>query len=147
MQIPSRFTIGVHTLMVIALESHTHKVTSDHIADSVGSNPVIIRKTLGQLKAAGLVEVARGRGGAFLAKTPETITLLDVYQATDSQGEGGQLFGFHKDINPNCPIGYSMHSILDDKLQAAQSALENQLKQTTLEQLMIQSNNISGVLY
>lgn len=139
MQIPSRFTIGVHTLMVIALEGQIAKVTSDYIADSVGSNPVIIRKTLGQLRNAGMVEVARGKGGALLAKSAETISLLDIYLATDCQGENGLLFGFHKDINPNCPIGKSMHSLLDDKLLEAQQALENQLASTSLADLMTQS--------
>lgn len=139
MQIPSRFTIGVHTLMVIALGSPKAKVTGDFIADSVGSNPVIIRKTLSQLREAGLIEVARGKGGATLAKHPDEISLLDVYLATDSQGENGLLFGFHKDINPSCPIGQSMHSLLDDKLLHAQKALENDLSTTSLADLISQS--------
>lgn len=145
MQIPSRYTIGVHTLMIIALKSSSERVTSDFIANSVGANPVIIRKTLGQLKTAGLIEVIRGKGGASLLKDPEKISLLDIYLATDSQGENGQLFGFHKDINPNCDIGSSMHQILDNKLLEAQRALENQLSQTSLAELMANSKELTSL--
>ena len=49
MQIPSRFTIATHMLIIIALEGKESKVTSDFLAASVGVNPVIIRKTLSQL--------------------------------------------------------------------------------------------------
>ena len=52
MQIPSRFTIATHMLIIIALKGKESKVTSDFLAASVGVNPVIIRKTLSQLKKA-----------------------------------------------------------------------------------------------
>lgn len=50
MQISSRFTIATHMLIIIALKGKESKVTSDFLASSVGVNPVIIRKTLSQLK-------------------------------------------------------------------------------------------------
>ena len=46
MQIPSRFTIATHMLIIIALKGKESKVTSDFLAASVGVNPVIIRKSL-----------------------------------------------------------------------------------------------------
>ena len=49
MQISSRFTMAVHTLLCIDYFGKTEKVTSDFIAASVGTNPVIIRKLLIQL--------------------------------------------------------------------------------------------------
>ena len=68
------------------------KLTSDFMAGSVGVNPVIIRKTLSQLKKADLISVQRGTGGASLLKDPEEINLLQVYRAVDSIGPSGQLF-------------------------------------------------------
>ena len=47
-------------LIIIALKGKESKVTSDFLASSVGVNPVIIRKTLSQLKKADLISVARG---------------------------------------------------------------------------------------
>ena len=106
MQIPSRFTIAVHILTLIAQnKGNETKLTSDLMAGSVGVNPVIIRKTLSQLKKADLISVQRGSGGATLAKAPEEINLLQVFRAVDSIGPSGKLFSFHDNPNPNCPIG------------------------------------------
>ena len=105
MQISSRFTIATHMLVIIALKGKESKVTSDFLASSVGVNPVIIRKTLSQLKKAELISVARGTGGAEIIKNLEDISLLDIYQAVECLGKTGQLFSFHDNPNPDCPVG------------------------------------------
>ncbi|HEL1770374.1 Rrf2 family transcriptional regulator [Streptococcus suis] len=136
MQISSRFTIASHILVLLALEGEKEKQTSTSIAGSVGVNPVIIRNILSQLKEAGLVQVARGVGGARLAQTPDKITLLHVYQAVELFGEKGKLFGFHEQPNPACQVGRSIHPLLDSRLENAQSALENELAKTRLADLL-----------
>ena len=133
MQISSRFTIGVHTLLCIAY-FEDEKATSNFIAASVSVNPVVIRRTLGQLKAAGLVTVEAGVGGASLAKSPRDITLLDVFDAVESAPE--DLFSFHENPNPACPVGRSIHPLLDVKLASAQEALRADLRKTTLADLL-----------
>ena len=80
MQISSRFTMAIHMFACIDTFSN-QKMTSDFMAESIGTNPVIIRKILQQLKAAGLVEVARGTGGVKVTKPLDQITFLDVYRA------------------------------------------------------------------
>ena len=64
MQISSRFTLAIHIFACIYTSKDKYKVTSDFLSKSTNVNPVIIRKILGQLKNAGLVEVTRGSGGA-----------------------------------------------------------------------------------
>ena len=137
MQISSRFTIGTHVMIMIALQGDKTKVTSDFLAESVGVNPVIIRKTLSQLKKAGLIHVARGTGGAALAKADDEISLLDIYRAVECLGATGQLFGFHDHPNPDCPIGHNIHDILDGKLAAIQIAMEKEMAQTSLKEVVI----------
>lgn len=136
MQVPSRFTIAIHMLVIIALEGKENKVTSDFLASSVGVNPVIIRKTLSQLKKAELISVARGTGGAEIIKNLEDISLLDIYQAVECLGKTGQLFSFHDNPNPNCPVGANIHVVLDQKLDKIQMAMEQELGQTSLAQLV-----------
>jgi DNA-binding IscR family transcriptional regulator len=68
MQISSRFTLAVHIFTCIDTFQNEYKVTSDFIAGSTNVNPVIIRKILLQLKAAGLVQVARGTGGTTITR-------------------------------------------------------------------------------
>ena len=101
------------------------KVTSDFIAGSTGVNPVIIRRTLLSLKAAGLVKVAAGTGGAEIVAEPSSFTLFDIYKASGSLEEN--VFGFHEQPNPACPVGGNIHRILDSHLADAQKAFEQKL--------------------
>ena len=142
MQISSRFTIATHMLIIIALRGKESKVTSDFLAASVGVNPVIIRKTLSQLKKAELISVARGTGGAEIIKDLEDISLLDVYQAVECLGNTGQLFSFHDNPNPACPVGANIHGVLDEKLQKIQLAMEQELSQTSLAQVVADAEKI-----
>lgn len=130
MKITSRFTVAVHTLLVIYNFSQTTKVTSDFIAASVQVNPVVIRRTLLSLKAAGMVDVKAGSGGASIVKDLGDITLYDVYKAVDSMD--GDMFHFHENPNPACPVGRNIHAVLDAHLADAQAAMENELKKVTL---------------
>lgn len=135
MQISSRFTIAVHILVFINMFEKTHKVTSDFIAGSVNVNPVIIRNLLLQLKAAGIVTVVRGSGGASIARPLDKITLFDVYNAVECIDDG-TLFHFHENPNPKCPVGCSIHQILDGSLVQVQHAMEDELEKITLENLV-----------
>ena len=131
MQISSRFTIAVHMLLCMDIFQEEYKVHSDFMAFSIGVNPVIIRKLLSQLKDAGLAEVKRGPGGAVPAKPLEEITFLDIYRAVDCVGEN-TLFHFHENPNPDCPVGKTIHRILDGRLVQVQEAMEQELGAITV---------------
>ncbi len=132
-QISTRFSIAVHILSVIAI-TNGNDCTGDFIAGSVNTNPVIIRRIMGMLKKAGLVEVRPGVGGASLLKSPEQITLLDVYRAVNLI-EDNQLFRVHEEPNYNCPVGRNIETVLQSELKEAQSVMEQRLAQTTLSRL------------
>lgn len=134
MQISSRFTLAIHIFACIDNFGKEYKVTSGFLAGSTNVNPVIIRKIVGQLKVAGLIEVARGTGGTTVAKPLDQITFLDVYRAVECV-ENGDLFHFHENPNTNCPVGRNIHHILDDKLLRVQNAMEKELASITLEDL------------
>lgn len=138
MKITSRFTVAVHTMLAIYIFGKEYKTTSDFIASSVNVNPVVIRRTIQSLKAAGFIEVKSGSGGATIVKDLNDITLFDIYQSVDPIEEG--LFNFHENPNPNCPVGKNIHNILDEHLFAAQVAMENSLKKVTLLDLVEQYN-------
>ncbi len=135
MQISSRFTLAVHIFACIEVFKDEYKVTSDFLAGSTNVNPVIVRKILGQLKAAGLVEVARGSGGAAIPKPLNEISFLDIYNAVECIGNG-ELFHFHENPNENCPVGKNIHAVLDDRLARVQKAMEDELSSITLEDVI-----------
>ena len=131
MQISSRFTLAIHIFACIDTFGNEYKVTSEFLAGSTNVNPVIIRKILGQLKGAGLIEVARGTGGTTAARPLNEITFLDIYRAVECV-ENGELFHFHENPSTNCPVGRNIHHILDDKILRVQTALEKELASITL---------------
>ncbi len=134
MQISSRFTVALHIFTAVDVFKDDYKVTSDFLAGSIGTNPVIIRKLLTQLKNAGLITVARGTGGIEVTKELSEISFYDVYQAIEPL-EGGDLFRFHEAPNPQCPVGRNIHALLDGKLQNIQEAMESEMKKYTLQDL------------
>lgn len=130
MQISSRFTMAIH--MFACIDTFTdQKMTSDFMAASIGTNPVIVRKLLQQLKAAGLIEVSRGTGGVTVTKPLNEITFLDIYKAVECTPDE-ELFHFHENPNQACPVGKNIHHVLDDKLAKVQEAMESELAAITL---------------
>ncbi|MBD5128776.1 MAG: Rrf2 family transcriptional regulator [Ruminococcaceae bacterium] len=132
MQFSSRLTIAVHILLCIETLDDV-KVTSNVLAGSINTNPVIVRNILGLLSSAGIVEVKAGVGGASLAKPSDDITLLDIFKAVEKEEA---LFHFHENPNLQCPIGRSVHSVMDGKLENIRSAMEAEMSKTTLRQLV-----------
>ena len=134
MQISSRFTVALHIFTCVDTFKDDCKVTSDFLAGSINTNPVIIRKILTQLKNAGLITVARGTGGITVNRPLSEITFYDVYQAIEPV-ENGDLFRFHESPNPECPVGKNIHRLLDEKLKAIQDSMEDKMKEFTLADL------------
>lgn len=50
MQISSRFTMAIHMFVCMDVFGQEQKVTSNFMTASIGTNPIIIRKLLQQLK-------------------------------------------------------------------------------------------------
>lgn len=135
MKISARFTVAVHILSLISIDK-SNLCTSEWIASSVNTNPVVIRRIIGMLKKSGLVSVTSGTGGATLIKNLREITLLDVYQAVDVVDKG-ELFQFQESPNPNCPIGANIQGVLELILLKAQEAMEQVLADVTMEELVV----------
>ena len=91
------------------------------------------------MKKAELISVARGTGGTEIIKNLEDISLLDIYQAVECLGKTGQLFSFHDNPNPDCPVGANIHGVLDEKLQKIQLAMEQELSKTSLAQVVAEA--------
>lgn len=141
MQITSRFTIAIHMLTTIAVFQDQMTVSSTVLAGSVDANPVVIRRIMLQLSDAGMLDVKKGRGGIRLAKAPEKISFYDVFDAVEAL-DNNELFHFHENPNPACPVGRNIHAMLDPKLSIIQQDLENDLKKFTLADV-INTPNVS----
>lgn len=121
--------MAVHIMTVLACLDDT--VSSELIATSVQTNPVVVRRLLGELNRAGLISAERGKHGGFrLARSPRQISLLDIYRAV----MGGQpLVGLHE--NPEfsaCSVSCKVRTVLGEHLDDAQQGFERELKKVPL---------------
>ncbi|TGJ99423.1 Rrf2 family transcriptional regulator [Leptospira semungkisensis] len=132
MSIPSRYSIAIHILSLIEKDGEEAS-SSQVMADSIGTNPVVVRSLMGKLKKAGLIQSKQGVTGAKLAKSPEEIRLIQIYKAVESEGP---LFSIHDKPNPKCPVGKKIQTALTGIFQEAQSALEAKLAEFNLSDVI-----------
>jgi len=134
----TRYTVAIHILTLLAY-CGPEPLTSEFIAGSVNTNPVVIRRILASLRTAGLVRSQGGPGGGWqLLKDPDHISLRDVLVAL----EEAPLFPLHSaDPNILCPVGKAIQSLLTGHFRAAQEALEKDLDRTTIFDLVAGVNS------
>lgn len=132
--VPTRFAVAAHILLMIAADG-AEPSTSQRLAASINTNPVVIRRITGLLARAGLVRVRRGPGGAELMRPAATITLRDVWRAVQSDADR-PLLPLHANPDPACPVGCRVHAVLGAAFGTAEQALEAALARTTLADLL-----------
>lgn len=130
----TRLAVATHILTFIQTQGGQPS-SSDLIASSVNTNPTLIRRLLSQLTKAGLTISQMGSGGgALLARPADQITLLDVFNAMDDEGE---VFALHDRPNPRCPVGRNINGVLKARIAKAEQALRDQLAQTSIADMAV----------
>lgn len=126
----SRFIVAVHAMSVLARFQGKGPVCSALVAQSVHTNPVVIRRLMTELERAGLVKSVAGRSGGFeLNRDPGRITLADVYFAVEDEN----VFRMHKtDPRSACPVAAQLAQVLSPPLRAAECALHSSLAKTSI---------------
>ena len=131
MTVSSRFAVASHLLAMLSVYPD-QAMSSEQLACSAGVNPVIVRGLSGMLRRAGLVQSRQGVAGLSLARPAGSITLLDVYRATQPPEH---LIALHQHPSQACAVGQHIQLVLGGMCAEAQAALEAQLGQTTLAEL------------
>lgn len=129
----TRFSSAIHTLIMIA--GAETPMTSDQIAESVGTNASYIRKITGLLKKQGIIDSRQGISGFTLLVEPEKLSLLDIYQAI-AETEEVHVFDLHQNPNDECIVGRHIQPVLTDVFRGIEEKAEQELKNTTLADCM-----------
>ena len=132
--VSTRFAVAIHILLLLATARQTGPATSQFLASSVNTNPVVVRRITGQLARAGLVRVRRGPGGAELTRAADLLTLADIWVAVTPRA--GRLLPLHACPNQACPVGRDVHAVLGRAFATAEQALLEALARTTLADLL-----------
>jgi Rrf2 family protein len=137
-----QFATAVHILTALACKKEL--MSSDALATSVNTNPVVIRRLLSLLTKEKLVFTTRGKsGGVKLARDPGSITLKDIYMAVSPTENIGP-----RDKSPHkeCPVSCAMHSIMTTIADGTQKATLKYLEAQKLSDLSKKVSKLQNAL-
>jgi Rrf2 family protein len=127
----SRLSRMLHVLLHMA--RHDGPMTSERIAAMLGTNPVVVRRTMAGLRDAGYVRSVKGHGGGWgLACDLERVSLLDVHRAVG----GPRIFAIgNEHANPDCAVEQVVNAAVADALCEAEALLVARLGAVSLAEL------------
>ena len=106
--------------------------TSAEIAAHSGTNAVVVRRVLGRLREAGLLVSEKGHhGGWQLARSPQAITLADVYLALDEQLVTTE----NETDTPDCSIEHALQKRISSVMADIEHSLLERLAATTIAEV------------
>ncbi|MCB9543942.1 MAG: Rrf2 family transcriptional regulator [Myxococcales bacterium] len=127
----SRLSLALHVLLHLA--DADHPLSSEQLGPMMNVNPVVLRRTLGGLRDAGIVASAKGHGGGWSLSRPlAAITVADVYEAL---GTPAPFRIGHRQPEPRCLLERAVNRALDDAMSDAEALLIGRLRQLTLQAL------------
>ena len=124
-----QFTVAAHIMAVLGF-FQGKDISSATLAESVNADPTFVRKSLSKLSKAGLIVTTRGKNGAStLMRSPDLITLLDIYRASAAP----PTFAIHTyPVEKRCPVSRNVKGCMSSVLKKAQNSFENALDGITL---------------
>lgn len=129
----SKFSLALHALGHMAAAPEQAR-TSAEIAEHTGTNAVFVRRVLGLLRTAGLVTSEKGHAGGWrLARSPQAITLADVYTVLGERFLRGEPEG--EDNPPECAVEIALRGRVEAALDDAEARLVARLRETTIAEL------------
>lgn len=135
----SRFATATHLMAYLAFAHASNKPTnSDSIAQKLGTNPVVVRRLVGALRAAELVRTQLGAGGgASLSRCPDKISLLQIYEAIEQPTDPDffSLGSIEEDVCAH-RMGSCIQASLQEIFGEAEAAMKKALAQSTLADVM-----------
>lgn len=105
------------------------ELSSKAIANSIESNPSIIRQLMSDLRKAGIIETQKGKAAPTLKKDPKDISLYDIYQAINMDHT---LLHIDPKTNPKCIVGGNIQQSLNHFYDEIEDFAYTRMKQITL---------------
>lgn len=132
MRVSTRFSDSIHILAFLEIyQSST--LSSETIAKSIETSPVVVRRLMGTLREAGLIATKKGTAEPKLSKTPKEITLLDIYLAVEGDR---QLFTLDTNTNPDCIVGGNIQKVLGTYYEEAKMAALRKFNNVSLQDII-----------
>ena len=128
MRSDSRLSRMLHAL--IHMDRHDGAMTSEHLAQMLNTNAVVVRRTMAGLRDQGIVRSEKGHGGGWaLSRTLAEVSLLDIYRALGDP----RLFAIGlADDDPRCLVEQAVNAAVADTLSAAEALVIAKFSEVTL---------------
>ncbi|MET3927178.1 Rrf2 family transcriptional regulator [Devosia sp. 2618] len=132
----SRLSLALHALV------HLHKqpdeaITSATLAQCLMTNPVVVRRVLGELREAGIVGSTKGHDGGWrLLRPASDISLRTVYAAM------GESLLIRTESDPGdiqCGIVRTVNSVMGEFIADAEALLAARLERVSIHDLALQA--------
>ena len=128
----TRLSDVLHVLL--HMDQFEGPLTSQVLAQSMGTNPAVFRRTMAGLREAGFVKSEKGHGGGWrLARPLREITLIAVYEALSRPN----LFAIgNRSRHPDCVIEKSVNEVMAETMAAAEALFARRFSEISLDQLI-----------
>ena len=127
----ARLSVALHAL--VHLVDKPDAVTSTILSECLMTNPVVVRRVMGELREAGIVSSAKGHDGGWrLTRPPGEVSLQDVHAAL------GETLLLRAESDPGdtaCTIVRTVDRVMTDFLADAEALLAARLKRISLADL------------
>ena len=126
-----RLSTALHVLLHMAQQPE-RPMTSEEMAECVGTHPVVIRRTFAGLREAGIVSSVKGHGGGWrLARPASSVSLAEIQRAL-----GERVVSLTSvEAPPRCLLLQSVVRSLDEAVREAEQVLDRRLSTLTLADL------------
>lgn len=127
----SRLSSVLHALLHMAEQDGP--VTSDALAECLGTNPVVVRRTMGYLREAGIVASDRGHAGGWrISADLADVTLRQLHEAL---GEPAMFAIGNRNEMPACLVEQVVNAALEDTFAEAEALLLKRFSEITFADL------------
>lgn len=108
-------------------------MTSDDLAKCLGTNPVVVRRTMGFLRDAGIVASDRGHAGGW--RITADLNTISLRQLHDALGEPALFAVGNRNEAPECLVEQAVNAALDQSFAEAEALLLARFGEITLSDL------------
>lgn len=132
MKYSAKLSDTLHILILIHLGNSGQR-TSAKIAESIKTNPAYVRQLMAKLKASGIISNTQGHANASLTRSPEEISMLEVYRAVEGNKP---LLHLDTDTNPECGVGINIQFAISDFYDEIQETVNSKMAAISLKDII-----------
>ena len=127
----SRLSAVLHALL--HMNERGAPMTSEALAQCLDTNPVVVRRTMGLLREAGLVAADRGHSGGW--RIVADLSSVNLRQLHEALGEPALFAIGNRNEHPECLVEQAVNAALDDAFEQAEALLLEKFESVTLAEL------------